>query len=155
MRRALRHERVRISLIGVVAFALLAAVGSSREASATWSSVAKQRALYNDLTPLERQNATSAVVADPRVLDFWSERVHRGDRYYLNLLPATQGFGAGWPQVVGEIAAYFLAPATQVADPARATVVLSWDEDPARVEIPLASSVVLPGTEVYVSRVKP
>jgi hypothetical protein len=146
---------VRTSLIGVVAFVLLAAVGSWREAGSTWSSVAKQRVLYRGLTPLERQNASSAAVADPRVLDFWSEHVHRGDRYYLNLLPATPGFDVGWPQVVGEIAGYFLTPATQVANPARATVVLSWDEDPARVEVPLASSVPLPGTEVSVSRVKP
>jgi hypothetical protein len=145
----------RASLIGVVAFVLLAAVGGWREAGSSWTTASKQQAAYRDFTPLDRQNASSRQVADPRVLDFWAERVHRGDRYYLNLLPETSGFGTAWPQVVGEIAGYFLTPATQVVDPARATVVLSWDEDPARVEVPLASSETLSDTQVSVSRVAP
>jgi hypothetical protein len=154
VRPTLQNVRLRTSLIAVVAFLLLAAVGSWREVGSSWSNVAKQRVAYRGLTPLDRQNASSAGVADPRVLDFWAERVHRGDRYYLNVLPSTRDF-AEWPQVVGEIAGYFLAPATQVADPARATVVLSWDEHPGLVGLAFASSVTLPGTEVSVSRVGP
>jgi hypothetical protein len=150
--RTPQNVRSRTGLIAVVAFVLLAGAGSVRGLDRTWTGVAKQRAADRRLTPLDRQNASAVGVADPRVLGFWAERVHRGDRYYLNVLPSTPGYPE-WPQVVGEIAGYFLTPATQVTDPGRATVVLSWDEDPADVGLPFSSSATLPGTEVSVSRV--
>ena len=80
-----------------------------------------------------------------RAVAFWASSVHRSNRYYLNMPSATKT-NSSWGQLLSEIAGYYLVPATQVAEPARATVVLSWGRKPARAGLRLASSVKLPAS---------
>jgi hypothetical protein len=160
MRLTLSNARMPLSVALAVAFIAVAGLGGWRTFHEVWTSVGTQRLVYEKLTPLDREHTAVGALADANVLDFWKARLHRGDRFYLNIAQKHPGITAWpkespWPAVLGLIADYYFIPAYGVNDVRSANVVLSWDARPARAGVPLASTerFGLPGYTVFFSRV--
>jgi hypothetical protein len=152
VRGRLLNARRPISVFAAAAFLALAAIGAWRSFDGVWTSVGTERLAYRGMTPFDRENAAAGGLADTRVLDFWAERVHRGDRYFLNVPPSTKT-QPQWFALLSQITGYYLVPAVRVNEPQRANVVLSWGRAPARAGLSLRSSVKLSGIDASVSRV--
>jgi hypothetical protein len=137
-------------LSAVALFVLLAAIGTWRSFDSVWTTVGQQRLAYSKLAPVERDDSAAQGLTDLRVFYFWAGRVHRGDRYYLNVNPVAA-------PVLSEIGGYYLIPSERSLDPKRATVILSLDRRPAAAGVRLAASVKVPvpGIDATFSRVVP
>jgi hypothetical protein len=160
MRHTLSDVRVPLSALLVAVFIAVAGIGSWRTFHAVWTTVGQQRMVYEQLTPLDREHTAVGALADPNVLDFWKSRLHRGDRFYLNIAQKHPGITAWpkespWPAILALIADYYFLPAYGVAQAKDANVVLSWDAAPKRAGVPFASTerLKLPGFDVAFSRV--
>jgi hypothetical protein len=146
--RTLITARRPTALCVVVVFAGLAAIAAWRSFESVWTPVGQQRLSYSKLSAVERDHSAGLGLADLRVFYFWASRVHRGDRYYLNVKPASA-------PVLSELAGYYLVPAERVIEPKRATVVLSWDRKPSAAGLRLRSSTRFSGVDATFSRVAP
>jgi hypothetical protein len=87
------------------------------------------------------------------IFDFYRRGLRSDDRFYLQVEDEAFGQFASKEAVVRSVARYYLAPAVEVEDPGEATVILSYDSDPA--ELPLRYSQQLrAGLQlIFVSRV--
>jgi hypothetical protein len=65
--------------------------------------------------------------------DFWRSSLRGDDRYWLDVNQTGFGRFLDLPSAVAALARFYLLPATQAASVDDATVVLSWDADPARL----------------------
>jgi len=149
----LQNVRKPAGVLAVVAFVAIAALAGWHSFDGSWTEVGQQRLAYQAQTPLDREHAAVGALADPRVLDFWKSHLQRGDRFFLNVTPTHANIAAGWPAVLALVSEYYLVPAFGVAQADHANVILSWDEPPSRANVPLSSSVKLPGLNVTFSRV--
>ena len=136
----------RLALTGgsVLAVVVLAAISTARTLPDTWDFLSSQHAAYADFTKTEPNLVPEFQSLLPAsVAGFFSRRVHRGERFYVQVPEGPFIAGVDYPTAVRTFARYELLPAVEVFDPRAADVVLSIGADPnalglayARVERP-------------------
>lgn len=110
---------------------MLAALSGVLHVGEDWRRLGDGRARDAALSTSERTHAPiDALPLPSNVFDFYRDRLHHGDRYYLQVLESGFGPFADLPTVVATVARFYLLPAVQVATLAEADVVLSWEADP-------------------------
>jgi hypothetical protein len=85
--------------------------------------------------------------------DHYRSWLRKGDRYWLDVNPSGFGRYLDLPHAVAALARFYLLPAVQVDDLADATVVLSWDRDPAQLGLRFSESHREGLQLVFVSRI--
>ena len=63
--------------------------------------------------------------------DFFRDHLVRGDRIFFQVGPGGFGPFLDRPQIVAAVGRYYLLPGVQVSDVRDATVVVTWEADPA------------------------
>jgi hypothetical protein len=134
--RAVGSGKAPVATLLLVACAALSGV---RHAPESWERLGDGRARDAPLSANERVHAPiDALPLPSNVFDFYRDRLRRGDRYYLQVLPSGFGPFADLPTVVATVARFYLLPAVQVATLEEANVVLSWEADPGLLGIRFA-----------------
>ena len=115
-----------------------------------WRTMADDYRMYSSLSALERRHAPSDQVRVPgEVFDYYADRVHKGDRIYLQINP-----GRARPDAIEAVARFYLLPAVVVGDLADANVIVSFYEDPAQLGVPLQSQERAGLQPIFVSRIE-
>jgi hypothetical protein len=128
----LTRDRATLARLAAVAcFLALAAVSIGRTIGDAWSFLGNQRESYADLT----RDAPNIVpefqaLLPVSVTNFFSSRMRRGDRFYLQAAEGPFIAGVDYPTAVRTFARFELLPAVAVPDPSQADVVLSVGADP-------------------------
>jgi hypothetical protein len=108
---------------------------------------------YAAYTDLERTHAPLDKTGLPSdVFDFYAEHLHRGDRIYFQVQKAPFGNYLDLPGIIAAAGRFYLLPAVQVTSLRRATVVVSFDESPKLLHVPLASEAEYGSRPIYVAR---
>jgi hypothetical protein len=121
-----------VSIALVLTLVLSSAVGGAQ----TWSNLRGEHERWRDADRASVRHAPAAAAGHQgEVFDFFAARVDRDDRYYLHTRP--MGADASPEERTSPflLARYYLLPAVNVTDPADATVVLAYGEDPATLEL--------------------
>jgi hypothetical protein len=101
-----------------------------------WLGLQQDRRGYEGLSRQDQAHAPGDHIPLPvDVFDFYRDRLHRGDRYFLQVQPGAFG-NVDKPTAVATFARFYLLPGVLVDDLLRATVVLSWDADPRALGLP-------------------
>ncbi len=126
--------RERITVVAAAATCVVAAASSFETYEAIWDQLAAERARDEALTEKERERApVAAIPLTVEVLEYWSAFVRPDDRVYFHVLESGFGAGIDLRGVVTAAGRYWLLPAVQVEDVDDATVVVSWERDPAEL----------------------
>ena len=118
-----------------------------------WLGLSEDRHAYEGLSPKDQAHAPGDHIPLPvDVFDFYRDRLHRGDRYFLQVQPGAFG-NVDKPTAVSTFARFYLLPAVLVDDLLRATVVLSWDADPRALGLPYRRIQQAGRQLIFVSRI--
>jgi hypothetical protein len=119
-------------LAAVAVFLATAAFSTGRTLADTWRFLADQRESYADLTAAEPNIVPEFQTLLPvSAVNFFSSRMRRGDRFYVQAAAGSFIAGVDYPTAVRTFARFQLLPAVLVRDPAEADVVLAIGTDPA------------------------
>ena len=109
---------------------------------------------FDGLTRLEREQwFGTAIPTRMDVFDFYGRLVRTDDRFYVQVTNSAFG-NADKATVVRSVARYYLAPAIEVERPEDATVVLSYDADPAALGLRYSSQTRAGLQLIFVSRIR-
>jgi hypothetical protein len=115
-----------------------------------WRYMASDYRSYSALSGLERRHAPIDHIPLPSdVFDFYADRVHKGDRIYLQIHPHSAR-----PDAIEAAARFYLLPAVVVPDLADANMIVSYFEDPAQLGVPLLSREQAGLQPLFVSRIE-
>ena len=102
----------------------------------TWAVMYSDRITYDGLSPEERVHAPGDnIPLRMDIFDWYRDRLRREDRYFLLVQEGTFGT-VDYPTAVRTFGRFYLLPAVLVDDPLRATVILTWNEDPRSLGLP-------------------
>lgn len=119
----------------------------------TWRWLSDQHEELAELSPVDRAQAAGFNNRLPvGAFDFFRANVRRGDRVFVLARPGTTVRGVDFPTGARTFARYYLLPATVVAQPADATVVVTIGREPA--ELGLSYTSVLREDGFAVARVR-
>jgi hypothetical protein len=113
-----------------------------------------EAATYERLTADDRRRAPVAAIGlDGQMFDFYDSLLSRGDRVYFQVRPG--GFSSDYdlPTIIAALGRFYFLPAVQTSDPADATVVVSYFEDPAELHLKFLTQVRAGLQPLWVSRV--
>ena len=98
----------------------------------TWDLLTAMRRSGAAQTDHEREQALGGPLRFPMDrFDHYRNWLRPDDRYYLDVNASGFAHEFSLADVVAAVARFYLLPAVQVATPDEASVVLSWDRDPA------------------------
>jgi len=137
------------------AAALLVALASGiKDYGGTWDRLSRQRSEFASLSAGERaQEPGTAQLLPVDAFDFFRAHVRKGERYAIVVKPGSFQAGVDRPQATRIFARYYLLPAIQIADPARAEIVFTVGIDPHTLGIPFAAVDKFGGGAYYAARV--
>jgi hypothetical protein len=142
-----RLQPARVVATAAVALALVSAWHSGGR---VWSLIESDHATYSAFTPRERVYEPAAGVGlDGDIFAFFADFVTRGDRFYVQV---DQGHT---PDLVRMLAGYWLLPAVEVDDLSKATVVISYFDDPSTLGLHYLTQQEAGLQPIFVSRIKP
>jgi hypothetical protein len=140
-----------------IAAAVVLAVGIASAAKTfggSWEILGNMHASGAAMTAEARAHAPGDALPLPMDrFDHYRRGLREGDRYWLDVNPTGFGRYLDLPHAVAALARFYLLPAVQVDDVADATVVLSWDTDPARLGLRFSESRREGLQLVFVSRI--
>jgi hypothetical protein len=120
-----------------------------------WRRLADDRAKYAAYTEYDRAHAVMmALPLDPGPFDFYRDRLVRGDRVYFDVAPGGYGEFFTLPEIVAAVGRYYLLPAVEVPRLKDATVVVSWNADPAKLGVHFVTQSQAGVQLIFVSRLK-
>jgi hypothetical protein len=128
-----RGLRPRLALTGasVAAVVVLGVVSTAQTLPDTWNFLSSQHSAYADFTKTEPNLVPEFQSLLPAsVAGFFAQRVHRGQRFYVQVPEGRFIAGVDYPTAVRTFARYELLPAVEVFDPRAADVVFSIGADP-------------------------
>lgn len=121
-----------IARLGAVAVTVVAAASVHSTFGRAWELLSGFHRSGVAMTPLQREHAPADSVPLPADrFDHYRAWLRPGDRYWLDVVPSGLSSHVDLPSAVAAVARFTLLPAVQVTDVDDATVVLSWDRDPA------------------------
>jgi hypothetical protein len=113
-----------------------------------------ERTRFAAMSAQEREQAFGLLIPTRMdIFDFYRRSLREDDRYYLQVEDEAFGAFASKATVVRSVARYYLAPAVEVERPEEATVVLSYDTDPALLPLRYSDQVRAGLQLLFVSRV--
>jgi hypothetical protein len=130
-----RHRR---TFARIAALSVVAALGYSawRDVPHSIDMVRAQHFIYRNYTEAQRERAFgSQIPIDMSIFDFWRDGLRPGDRYWIQMPPEPFATHADKRYIARSIAHIYLLPAIEASRPADATVVLTWDADPATLHL--------------------
>ena len=108
---------------------------------------------FAELTDVEREQAFGALIpVRMDIFDFYRRLLRDDDRFYVQVKPEPFG-NADKATVVRSVARLYLAPAVEVERIQDATVVISWDTDPAALPLVYSKQDRAGLQLIFVSRV--
>jgi hypothetical protein len=144
----------RAGAAAAVAAFLVALASGIKDYVGTWDWLSGQRAQFARLSPAERaQEPGTAQLLPVDAFDFFRAHVRKGERYAIVVKPGSFQAGVDRPQAARVFARYYLLPAVQVADPARAQIVFTVGVEPKTLGIPLGPVEKFGGGAYYAARV--
>jgi hypothetical protein len=119
-----------------------------------WRRLTDDHRTYAAYSSDERKHAfVNAIPLPSNVFDWYRLYVGRGDRIYFQV--PDQAFGSvSLPVIVGDAGRFFLLPAVGVNDPKRATVVVSYTDDPGLLRLHYVTQQRLNLQPFFVTRLK-
>ena len=147
---------IRVARLGALGcFLALAAFSTGRTFGKTWDFLADQRESYADLTRDEPNIVPEFQTLLPvAAVNFFSSRMRRGDRFYVQAAEGPFIAGVDYPTAVRTFARFQLLPAVLVRDPREADVVLAIGADPAALGLRLARVERSPDRRYAIARVR-
>jgi hypothetical protein len=119
-----------------------------------WRQFSADYRTYSAYTAVERRHAPLEKIPLPSdVFDFYAEHVKRGDRIYFQVEPVPFGNYLDLPGIIAAAGRFYLLPAVQVTDLRKATVVVSFREDPKRLHLRFVDQAQYGSRPIFVSRV--
>ena len=119
-----------------------------------WRRLNEDHRTYAAYTATQRKYAfVDAVPLPSNVFDWYKLYVGRGDRMYFQVPDDTFGT-LTLPEIVGHVGRFFLLPAAEVTDPKRATVIVSYTDDPGLLRLPFLTQQRLGLQPFFVTRLK-
>ena len=138
----------------VVAFAV-ALVSGAKDYRATWHWLSGQRAQFVHFSDTERRQEPGVAQLLPvDAFEFFRSHLEKGDRYVVEAKPKNFQTGVDAAQATRIFSRYYLLPAIQVADPARADFVISVGVDPHTAGVPLTRVWKFGGGQYFVGAVR-
>jgi hypothetical protein len=142
-------------LAAVGCFFALAAISIGRTLGTTWDFLTDQHESYADLTAAEPNIVPEFQTLLPvSAVNFFSSRMRRGDRFYVQAAEGPFIAGVDYPTAVRTFGRFQLLPAVLVRDPAEADVVLAIGADPARLGLRLGEVARSPDGRYAIARVE-
>ena len=142
----------RAAAAAATAVALLSAWHSGRH---VWRVLARERAQYAAYSANDRRHAAVSLAGlPPEVFDFYASYLSKGDRVYFQVSPSGFSHVEDLPSLVAAVGRYYLLPAVQVTDPARATVVVSYMADPGLLPLHYVTQQRAGLQPIFVSRTR-
>jgi hypothetical protein len=130
--------RHRQTFARIAAAAVVAALAYSgwRDVPHSIDMVRSQHGIYAGYTEAQRERAFGAQIPiTMSIFDFWRDGLQPGDRYWIQMPPEAFATHANKRYIARNIAHIYLLPAIEASRPADATVVLTWDADPATLHL--------------------
>ena len=140
----------------------LAGVATAIALVSAWHSVGHIRRLLQaerpayaalDSTASRREPVTHAGL-DGQIFDFFAAYLAKGDRVYFQVMPSGYSPAFDLPSIVAALGRWYLLPAMQTTDLKKATVVVSYFEDPARLHVRFITQVRAGLQPLWVSRIR-
>ena len=134
LRKRIRAASLRYARVVPVAVAVVAMLASIwQEAGTTWRQLDRDYSQYAAYSPWQReQSPVLGTGLDPDLFAFVASKLVRGDRIYFQV-PQTSFGTLDIHDTIAQIGRFALLPAVEVEDLDRATVVFSYDADPAHL----------------------
>jgi hypothetical protein len=133
------------------ALTVLALASAWHSGRHVWRLLASEYRTYSAYTPTQRRHA--ALDAIPVDSDYYATYVHRGDRIYFQVPPGGLGEFFDLPSAVAAAGRLYLLPAVQADSLEDATVVVSYDADPALLHLSYVTQERAGLQLVFVSRI--
>jgi hypothetical protein len=134
LRFARETVRSRAAVAAAVATCLTAGVSTATSYGSIWSKLSEERARDEALTDDERDRAPVASIPFPvDPFDYYGAFLRPDDRVYFHVLESGFSNAVDLRGVVAAVGRFWLLPAVEVENVEDATVVLSWERDPAEL----------------------
>jgi hypothetical protein len=136
--RSLRPASPRETAAFAAALAVVAALAYSawRDVPHSFDVMRSQHAIYKGYTQAQRERAFGTRIPMPmEIFDFWRDGLRPGDRYWIQMPPMPFATDADKRYIARNIAHVYLLPAIEATRLADATIVLTWDADPAALRL--------------------
>jgi hypothetical protein len=150
--RSLRGRAHAASWIAAAA-AAVALYSAWHSGGHVWRRFSADYRTYSAYTGLERQHAPIDKTGLPSdVFDFYAEHLERGDRIYFQVQKVPFGNYLDLPGIIAATGRFYLLPAVQVTSLPRATVVVSFNENPQLLHLRFVRQAEYGARPIYVSR---
>jgi hypothetical protein len=141
-----------LALVLAGAVTCLALLSAWHSAAPTWRRLNADYRTYSAYSKPARAHAASEAAGfNGSLFDFLASHLRRGDRIYYQV-PRTPYGTLDLHDTVAALGNFYLLPAVQVSDPEDATVVVSYDADPARLGRTFVSQLPF-GPRIFLSRI--
>jgi hypothetical protein len=138
VRPALLFGSVRQTAVRAAALSVVAALAYSgwRDVPHSFDLMRSQHASFVGYTQAQRERAFGAHIPMPmEIFDFWRDGMRPGDRYWIQMPPMPFASDADKRYIARNIAHVYLLPAIEASSLADATIILTWDADPATLHL--------------------
>jgi hypothetical protein len=126
--------RARAAAVSALVTCVVAAVSVFAGYDDTRAALAESRSRDRALTEQERERApVTSIPLTVEVLEYYDAFLRPDDRVYFHVLESGFAPGLDLRAVVTAAGRYWLLPAVEVEDVDDATVVVSWERDPAEL----------------------
>jgi hypothetical protein len=120
----------------------------------SWQTMTRQHAVYAGYTRAQRDRAFGALIPMPmEIIDYWRSGLRPGDRYFIQMPPEAFSTNGDKRYVARSISHMYLLPAIETLDLKKATVVLSWDDDPGLLHLKFSAQQRAGLQLIFVSRI--
>jgi hypothetical protein len=114
-----------------------------------------ERATYGGMTAIDRRRLpVTSTNLDGQIFDFFAAYLAKGDRVYFQVMPSGYSPSFDLPSIVAALGRWYFLPATQTTDLKKATVVVSYFEDPALLHVKFITQVRAGLQPLWVSRIR-
>jgi hypothetical protein len=152
-RAMLKRPMTLARIAAVVLFLVIAAQSTVHTWSATWNALRIEAATRRAVPAAPGlESAAVQALVDPATMDFFSQHLRPGDRYVFQLGPGKSIDSVASESLI-EISSTALLPAIRVQDIRQATVLLSYQADPAGLHLD-RPSLQEPGKANYITRLR-
>jgi hypothetical protein len=143
-----------LALAGAVVTAGLLALSLFKDVPRSWSVMRSEHDRFAAYTPLQRQESYGTALPLPMDIFEWYKLYLRpGDRYFIQVQPGAFGRFIDKQTAVRTVARLDLLPAIEAKDLRHASVVLSFDIDPALLHLHYSEQERLGQQLSFVSRI--
>jgi hypothetical protein len=148
------RRRIATTALALLAVAALV-VSGWKDVPHSWRMLRSQHAAYAGYTRDQRDRAFGTSIPMPmEILDFWRQWLRPWDRYWIQMPHEAFSTNGDKKYVARLISHVYLLPAIETTDPKQATVILSWDADPAVLHLQFWQQFRAGQQLIFVSRVK-